>query len=178
MEAEMKAASLYNQKALGDTERLLCPRAPQNPCVVSMAVSWEIKLQHLRGIGRFWRVNWQEDHGMTFPGRGIKQKQNHSDGRRQYTHNYVLSRLVVGACWEATWEVRTRELNPVLVVEGLTARGWSEGHSWCRRATCLGAVVCLASCCCHSLSITSYFSRASDSWSINVSGTCPLTAFL
>lgn len=60
------------------------------------------------------------------------------------------SGLVLGMCREARWEIKTRKLNPVLVVEGLDCQAEAEaegvdpdGHSWCR-----GAVVCLASCCC------------------------------
>lgn len=47
--------------------------------------------------------------------------------------SYVLSGLVVGTRCEATWEFKTRELNPVLVVEGLdchleAVRVDPEGH--------------------------------------------------
>lgn len=72
-----------------------------------------LKGESTRGGNEEWHSRQRTQH-----------KQRHGDGERQsMPSSYVLSGLVVGTRCEATWwEFKTRELNPVLVVEGLNCQ--------------------------------------------------------
>ena len=128
MEAEWRLLPIIKGRPWG-TQKGFVPRSPSGPCMITIAMSWErLSCKTLRNRQILKGEEAKEGHEGWHSRQRDQQKQSHGDGGRQSTpRNYVFSRLVVGACWEATWEVRTRELNPVLVVEGLTARGWSEG---------------------------------------------------